>query len=892
MTLTTTDPAPASTMTLTGFSLLGLAPGAGDPTTLPVDGWVPVAVPGGVHEALIAAGQLPHPYIDRNERDVAWVEEREWWYRTRFAAPTDLAGDERLLLELGGVDTVATVYLNGEVLGDHVNQFRPAVHDVTGRVLADNELLVRFSPPLAGLTPSAAASALATRLPEAFGALMPQAPDAAQDDDGAEPPTGAMADGTLLVATRRRKAVFSFGWDFGPRVPPVGLFLPVQLLRQRRAALTGHHVRTRAVDASARTAVVDLLVEADAFAAVGDMHASVVLTSPTGRRHEATVPLPSAEGTASGAGRRGVVRIELADAELWWSHDLGSPALYDVTVELLDPADSAGAPVVLDRATSRAGLRTVVLDRGPDGDQGRLFRLVLNGVPTFSRGANWIPADTLTGSVTPERLRALVAQAARGNMTMLRVWGGGGYEADAFYDACDEAGVLIWHDFAFACMDYDSCDPELTAEVRAEAEYQVRRLRVHPSLALWSGNNEVQMLHSMIFRDMTPGDGWGYEWFHELLPAVVAEHDAGTPYWPGSPFGEADGVVDAVGAVGGVRDGDRHAWEVWHGMDAGAGVHEEYASTGEALHFRRYAHDRGRFISEFGIHASPELETWKRWLPADQLVVHSRSMDHHNKDNPKNKGDDLMSIVTGLPRDLAEYIDFTMICQAEGMKYGVEHYRRNQPHCSGTLIWQFNDCWPGMSWSLVDYDGVPKAGYYAAARAFAPVLASFRTQERDAGLELWVSNSTAYAYEDVVDVRVVGFDGRVRSSAQVPVSVAAGDSVQVWVPSAAARLAADEYAWVHSTSGGFPDNRAFGTDPKDLQREVVPVTWTARTVDGGIEVDIDASRYAAFVHIPSPVPGLVFSDNYFDSEGGTRRTVRITGATDGLDPATLRVASR
>ncbi len=881
MTLPDTQRTPTVTP-LTDFTLLGVDPGAGTPGSLPDHGWIPVAVPGGVHEALLAAGRIPHPYVDRNEAEVAWVEAREWWYRTRFDAPTDLADDERLVLAFEGLDTVATVYLNGEVLGEHANQFVPAVHDVTGRAQASNELLVRFSPPLDGLSPSAAGTALFSHVPPALAELMPE------PVEGDAQPTGAMADGTLLVATRRRKALFSFGWDFGPRVPSIGIARRVELRRERRAVLTGHHVRTVEVDPAARTAVVDVVIEAEVFAQIGDLRADVALTSPHGRRTEVSVPLGGAV-----ADRRGVAQVQLTDADLWWTHDLGTPALYEVEVELVEEdVDGGGEPQVLDRARSRAGLRTVVVDRGPDGDEGRLFQLVLNGVPTFSRGANWIPSDTFTGSVAPERLRALVAQAVRGNMTMLRIWGGGGYEADAFYDACDDAGLLLWHDFAFACMDYDSTDADLTEEVRAEAVHQVRRLRRHASLGLWSGNNEVQMLHSMFYEDMSRGQGWGYEWFHELLPAVVAEHDGATPYWPGSPFGEEDEVLSAAQAVGGVRDGDRHAWEVWHGMDAGAGVHEDYPSKGEALHFRRYAHDRGRFISEFGIHASPELETWKRWLPADQLAVHSPAMDHHNKDNPKNKGDDLMSIVTGLPRDLAEYVDFTMICQAEGMKYGVEHYRRRQPHCSGTLIWQFNDCWPGMSWSLVDYDGVPKAGYYAAARAFAPVLASFRTQERDAGLELWVSNSTAVPYEDVVEVRVVGFDGQVRTSAQVPVTVAAGDSVRVWAPADGATLGADEYAWVHSGRGGFPDNRAFGTDPKDLVREPAPVTWTARAVPGGIDVDIAASSYATFVHILSPVPGLVLSDNYLDLEAGATTTVHITGATDGLDPQALRVESR
>ena len=248
------------------------------------------------------------------------------------------------------------------------------------------------------------------------------------------------------------------------------------------------------------------------------------------------------------------------------------------------------------------------------------------------------------------------------------------------------------------------------------------------------------MIHVMGYRDLAPG-GWGSVFFDDVLPAAVATHDGGVPYWPGSPYGESADGEDAVTAINGVLDGDRHAWEVWHGMDFGAGG-GEFASVGESRLYRRYAADRGKFISEFGIHASPELATLRRWLPEDQLQVHSPGFDHHNKDNPKNKHDPLLEIVTGLPTTIEQYVDFTMISQAEGLKFGIEHYRRRQPHCSGTLIWQFNDVWPGFSWSVIDYAGVPKAGYHYARRAFAPVIASF-CQGADGELQLWICNSSA-----------------------------------------------------------------------------------------------------------------------------------------------------
>ena len=292
---------------------------------------------------------------------------------------------------------------------------------------------------------------------------------------------------------------------------------------------------------------------------------------------------------------------------------------------------------------------------------------------------------------------------------------------------CDELGLLVWQDFAFACMDYPDDDPVLRAEVEQEAAHQVRRLRNHACLALWCGNNEVQMIHVMGYRDLAPG-GWGSVFFDKVLPAARAAHGGGVPYWPGSPYGESADGEDAVAAINGVLDGDRHAWEVWHGLDFGAGG-GEFASV-ESRHYRRYAADRGKFISEFGIHASPELATLQRWLPKDQLQVHSPGFDHHNKDHPKNKHDPVLEIVTGLPSSIEQYVDFTMISQAEGLKFGIEHYRRREPHCGGTLIWQFNDVWPGFSWSVIDYAGVPKAGYHYARRPSprrSPASAKART---------------------------------------------------------------------------------------------------------------------------------------------------------------------
>ena len=822
--------------------------------------WIDAVVPGGVHESLLAAGRIEHPYYDRNEESVRWIEERDWWYRSSFAGPGPLAGDERIRLVFHGLDTVADVWLNGEHLGHHENMFRPAEYDVTGRLAEHNELLLRFRPPLAGLTPPASAVAMTERLstvfPEVFG-------DPGADGDAAE--GGLPAD--LPLATLRRKAAFSWGWDFGPRVPSIGIWRPVELVRETRSAITGHHIRTDAI--SRTSADLTVIVDVETFAGTASgLAAQVRLTAPAGAPHTVMVPITGTTNSAT---------LRIDNPRLWWTHDLGDPALYDVSIDLVD-----GDGRRLDRRTDRVGLRTISIDRSPDPEGGRHFRFVLNGVPLFARGANWIPADMLVGSVGEDRYRDLIGLARDANMTMLRIWGGGVYEHDDFYAVTDELGILVWHDFMFACTDYPSHDPTLQREVALEAEYQVRRLRNRPSMALWSGNNEVQLIHGFAYQGYEPGD-WGWDFFHRILPETVERCDGAVPYWPGSPWGEDD--TEGWMAVNGVRDGDRHAWEVWHGFDFGAGG-GPYDDLGQARHHRRYANDLGKFISEFGIHAAPELATLERWIPAGSLSIHSPSFDAHNKDHPKNKGDAVLEIVTGLPETMEQYVDFTMAAQAEGLKFGVEHYRRRQPHCSGTLVWQLNDVWPGFSWSVVDHDAVPKAGWYALRRAFAPVVASFA--ETAAGLELWVGNSSPQPVATTAVVTLTDADGMTTKSFEVAVAIGATESRRVWACSE--RLRTGAWAWVRSTDEAFPANRVFGGEVRDLHHGTEPPAWEAeRTSDTSAVVTIRATSLTYQARITAGVPGVRYSDNYVDLRPGDQATITLDRLPADFDPATITV---
>lgn len=836
---------------VTGFELTATS---GPPPADDAD-WIPAVVPGGVHEALISAGVIEHPYTAQHEADVAWVEERTWWFRTTLPvlqAPHGVC----TVLRFEGLDGVATVWLDAVELGTHVNQHRPAEFDITPLLTGSPQrLLVRFVPPLADLLQPGELDQQLAVLQERMRRLRPLAE---------LPPPEHLA--LRLQRTRRRKAACSWGWDLGPRIPSIGLHAPVLLLRRAGAAVTGVHARTIAVDPRATTATLQVDTTIDHVDAAESSCLALELADAAG-----TV-LATWSGEASAVTS---AVLHVPQAQLWWTHDLGGQPLYTLTARLLQ-----GATVVGER-TERVGLRTIELDRSSDpAEQGRLFRFVLNGVPVFARGANWVPVSLLAGSVPDQRHRELVTLARKANMTMLRVWGGGVYEKDDFYAACDELGLLVWQDFMFACDDYPSDDAALTEEVRAEAVHQVQRLRNHASLAVWVGNNEVQGIHEIVTGGLEPG-GWGWSWFHELLPGIVSEHSPGGLYWPGSPWGEEPGET-----VNGVSDGDRHAWEVWHGVDVGAGTHEAYATHGQAVHFRRYAYDTGRFISEFGIHAAPELQTLRRWVGATApLELGGEALAHRNKDTPKDKGWAMMAIETGLPTTLDEYVDRTMACQAEGLKFAVEHYRRRQPHCSGTLVWQLNDVWPGMSWSVLDYDLVGKAGYYFLQRAYAPVVATLR--EKDDRVELWVTNSGRDSIKLSLRVSVGSFTSD-RVCDTIGWTSQAGSSAVVWRVD---KQPEDVIAQVTEGKGRVPANRAFFAPLRALPLTGRVQAVAVRTGSQSAQVTLSAHGYGYLSRVHADAPGVRLSTNYLDIPDATSATVTVTGLPEDFDLARLRVAS-
>jgi len=612
--------------------------------------WLPATVPGCVHTDLLRARKIPDPFWGTNEAAVQWIEERDWEYSTAFEADPDLLGEEVVELAADGLDTVATVRLNGRVVARTENMFIGYRWDVKPLLRAGrNTLAVRF--------------ASATRYIRTH--RMSHHPREFSD------PVGRCS----VI----RKQQCQFGWDWGPRFVTAGVWRDIRLEGWSGNRLTG----VRVAQTHARGPRVTLTLAAE-------------LKRPgPGSRCLWRLSLGGSI-VASGDG----TTISVPRPRLWWPSGQVEQPLYGLEVEV---AGSDGG--VIGRWERRIGLRTIALDRRKDR-WGESFQFVVNGRPVFAKGANWIPASSFVAGLTRADYERDLGSAAAANMNMVRVWGGGIYESEDFYDVCDEKGLLVWQDFMFACTLYPA-DPAFVASSRAEAEHQVRRLRHRACLALWCGNNEVwgNNPHELLDPEKTHLRADYERLFHRALPPVVAEHGGPTPYWPSSPWRDGTATDHAAGE----SRGDTHYWDVWHMRNP----------------VKDYEKWNFRFVSEFGMQSYSSLATQATFCPPGDGNVFGAAMENHQKNRQGNQIIlDYVSRRYRFPRDQGALIYLSQLNQAHCMQTGTEHYRRLMPRCMGALYWQLNDCWPVASWSSIEFPGRWKALQHVARRFFAPAAVS------------------------------------------------------------------------------------------------------------------------------------------------------------------------
>ena len=658
---------------------------------------VPGTVPGCIHTDLLVAGEIKDPYYRTQEFDAYWVAETPWEYSRSFDVSDAFLAHERVLLVCRGLDTLATIRVNGREIARTDNMFRTYELDVRDALTSGtNTISIEF------------ASALSYTIRKQAERHLP----------------GWNSGDKLGFHGYIRKEQCNFGWDWGIRTVTCGIWRDIELVAYDHARLTDVHIKQE--HRPRRTVEVRVAVEAEA----------------TGSTRLAATARVKRDGhvvaEASGNLRTGKANLTLTvpNAELWWPNTMGEQALYEVEVVLQDPAGET-----LDSWTRRIGLRTLRLDRHKD-QWGESFQFVVNGVPFFAKGANWIPSDAYNNRVSADRYKDLIESAAAANMNMLRVWGGGLYEENIFYDLCDEHGICIWHDFMFACYTYPVFDQEFVANVEQEAIDNVRRIRHHPSLAVWCGNNELEQgLVGPEWTERTMSwDDYG-TLFDKLLPDIVARYDGQTDYWPGSPHSPCGDRADHRNPT----CGDAHLWDVWHGLKP----------------FEWYRTCEHRFNSEFGFQSFPEPKTTYGYTAPEDRNVTSYVMEHHQRSGVGNST--IMHYMLDwflLPVGFDATLWTSQILQGMAIKYAVEHWRRSMPRGMGTLYWQLNDTWPVASWSSIDYHHRWKALHYMAREFFAPLLLS-GLEDADAGtVEVHLTNDAATARKLEIRWHITNAKGR------------------------------------------------------------------------------------------------------------------------------------
>lgn len=673
-------------------------------------------VPGEVHVDLYRAGLIPDPYFGVSAHEAQWVEGKEWWYKRTFDVEDDFL-QKRTFLEFDGLYTSATIYLNGRELGSAENMLIPYRFDVTDSIREGrNTIAVKFAP----------AAKLLERA-ESCG-------------------LSGCSDAAVLGARRMRGC---FGWDHPHRLVGAGVWRDVNLVSCGELSITDVHVEPEIVGSFADAWITievenhtreDQQVMASVVVALGENREKIELA-------EAISPF--------GGVIEAVIRIE--EPELWWPNGMGEPALYTCMVGL----ESEGA--IQDIAERKFGVRSVaIVERDHEG--GSAFTLLVNGEEVFCKGGNWIPADHFVSNVTDDRYRDLVTLARDGNFNMLRVWGGGVYERPAFYSACDETGIMLWHDFMFSCGAYPDSD-EFARRAADEVETVVKELRNHPSIVLWCGNNECEM-------NFAPDQDWsGRRLFHEVIPNVLKRFDHARPYRPSSPYGGSTGNDPGEG------DWYGGSWFRVHGGD-----HTRWRHIIEE--------ERGLFVSEFSAQGPPLVESLKEFIAEDKLFPPTNEVwEFHNTNNlrsPRTEGLSHQQILVDMTRrmmgdfgTLEQFAAYAGTLQGEFLKAEIEHYRREKWAISGALLWMFNDCWPAVGWSVVDYFLRPKAAYYHIKRAFAPVILSFKQLE--GRVQLYVtSDDRLRAIDGTVQVGVFTFDSCSLEAQEVPVRIEPNTSRAIW----------------------------------------------------------------------------------------------------------------
>jgi len=799
--------------------------------------WYPATVPGVVHTDLMNNGIIEDPYFRLNERSVQWIDKEDWIYQTTLKVNPEIFAKDNIELDFKGLDTYADVYLNDSLILKANNMFREwRVPVKTLLKEGANELRVYFHSPVK------------IDLPK-FDAI--HYPIEAGNDQSEN---GGLLDKKISVFAR--KAGYHYGWDWGPRLVTSGIWRPVYLTGWNNLRLDNIYYRQD--DVNAKQAQINAIA-----GVIADKDGTATLTIQTeGVKNiwTKTVPVQKGYNTIE-------LPVVVKNPRLWWSNGLGEAYRYPftATVSMNNSSDSR---------TDKLGLRKLEVIRDKDA-AGTTFYFRLNGVNVFAKGANYIPQDNFLPRVTPKRHKKTILDAVNANMNMLRVWGGGIYEDDVFYDLCDEYGILIWQDFMFACSTYPM-NPEMLENIRQEAADNIIRLRNHACIALWCGNNEN---HTAWFN-------WGWmpryeklgvlaelrkdykDVFHNLLPEAVKKYDPVRFYWPSSPYAGDPDTASETGKPNWNPNGDAHYWGVWHGKDSIA----------------NFNIIKARFFSEYGFQSFPEYQSVLKYAPeerdhdiySDVMMAHQRGGSFANSLiewyllNEYRK-----------PKDFQSFLYMGQLLQGDAIRTAMEAHRRDMPYCMGSLFWQHDDCWPVASWASRDYYGRWKAQHYFAKKAYANLLVSPIANNNQ--LDVYIVSDLLKPVKGKLQIRIMDLKGNVVFTQEKAITVPANTSKVQFTDNIDRLLNRKQRNEVVVNARFFENdkteavsNNYFLTRYKNIDFPKAVISKSSTVAKDGFDVTLKSDVFARGVFLSIDGIDNFFSDNYFDLLPGEPATIHVT----------------
>ncbi len=783
----------------------------------------PAVVPGLVHTDLLRLGLIDDPYVGLNERTVQWVDKEDWIYETKFRVADSLMACDHVDLCFDGLDTYADVYLNDVKILEADNMFRRWRVSVKPTLKTDgNVLRVYFHSPVKVDMPKW------EKHPHLYGASNDQSEN------------GGLLDRKLSVFAR--KAGYHYGWDWGPRLVTSGIWRDVYLQAWSDARVTDIHFRQEKVNQ--RQATLSDIVEIESDKDIGN--AVITVTDEAKGRTVATKKCSLRKGRNTIP-----VTFTIKNPRLWWCNGLGAPELYTFATRL-----SVGGKEI-ESLKKRIGIRSVELVTENDADGKKQFHFVLNGVPVFAKGTNYIPQDNFLTNVTPERYQRTLEDAVLANMNMVRVWGGGIYENDLFYDLCDENGLMVWQDFMFACSTYPA-EGEWLENVRAEAVDNIRRLRNHPSIVLWCGGNECL-------------DAW-YNWgwkarmekqdpdgarlvgqqqeylYYDFLQQIADQQIPDDIFVTGSPLADRGRGSDGI-------NGDRHFYGVGH----------------RRMPISAYNQEKAHFFSEYGMQSFPEYSTVLRFAPdttthdigSEQMMWHQRGGVEANK-----VIEWYVNSEYGQPRDFQLFLYASQLLQGDAMRTAIEAHRRDMPHCMGSLLWQHNDCWPVASWSTRDYFGRWKAAHYMVRHAFEPLICSALASGDS--LHVYAVSDLQRQQKGTFQLTVLTLSGEIVETLKQAVVIPANTSTLVLRQPVNDMLKGRQREDVvvsmslTTTTGRSYQSNCFLCSQKDLRLHPAKPEIRVEAEEGGCRISLKADRFIRALALSIDDDDSWLDDNYFD----------------------------